>query len=421
MATDYTLDGSRIGIDGASSISWQGVCEALIADWDKSDQAIVAATAASGSHTPASESFQIRWRNKTDYPAGAFAALITGSGELRAGTSAGCITNTDPVGANCGCHDVALGDTEETENESPLQTASLSAGTKDYSIEVQACVDFSNALDGKEYEFELYSITGTASVGILTATITVTAPTVAYKDITLKVSLESNLTYKDITIKTTIESIPIFKDITLKTSFSAAPALAYKDITLKTTFESTLTYKDILLKTTLESIPTYKDVILKTTIQELVYKDIALKTSLEPGEVLVYKDITLKTTLESNLTYKDITLKTTLESIPTYKDVVLKITLESIPIYKDIELKTTLESNFIYKDIALKTSLVPEGVVYYYKDVSIKVSLYVEAVETINFISKINQIEELVSSITPIEEFISSINQTENFISKINS
>ena len=88
---------------------------------------IVAATAVSASHTPELQSFKIRWRNFTDSPAGAFTDLITGSGELRAGTSAGSITNTDPVGSGCGCQGASIGDSEECENESPLQTATLSA------------------------------------------------------------------------------------------------------------------------------------------------------------------------------------------------------------------------------------------------------------------------------------------------------
>ena len=257
--------------------------------------------------------------------------------------------------------------------------------------------------------------------------------TTAYKDITLKTSLESDLTYKDITLKITLDSLD-FKDIALKTSFSIAPSLAYKDITLKTSITSALTYKDITLKTTLESAPTYKDITVKTTLESaptykditlkttlesiptykdiafktsldsldykdiviktsfdaaplLDFKDIAIKVSFELGEVMDYKDITLKTTLESALTYKDvaiktsldlfeyteykdITLKTTLDSLD-YKDIALKTTLESIDIYKDITVKTTLESINIYKDITVKTTL--ESALTY-KDILLKAS-----------------------------------------------
>ena len=238
--------------------------------------------------------------------------------------------------------------------------------------------------------------------------------TTAYKDVSLKTTLESALTYKDITLKTTLESIPIYKDITLKTSLTefvyvdykdvalktTLHSLDYKDVTLKTSLESANIYKDITLKTSITSSPsykdialktsitsnnTYKDITLKTTLDSLDYKDVALKTTLnllgykdvtikvsfELGEVLVYKDIALKTSFTSALTYKDITLKTTLDSLD-YKDIVLKTSLESALTYKDIALKTTIESIPNYKDIALKISLIsPPN----YKDITLKTSL----------------------------------------------
>jgi len=170
MASDYTLDGGRVGLDGASSITWQEVCDTSVVDWVKTNKAIIAATCYSESHSPASESFKLRWRNATD--GGSFADLVTGSGELRAGASAGCITNTDPVGDECGCATYSVTDSEEVENETPLQTASLAATGKDTNIETQWCVDFSNALDGKEYEFELYSVTDGSSLGTLSCSVT---------------------------------------------------------------------------------------------------------------------------------------------------------------------------------------------------------------------------------------------------------
>jgi hypothetical protein len=93
-----------------------------VTDWVKTDEVIFSANAASGSHTPDVESFKLQWRNKSD--SGTFADLVTGSGELRAGTSAGCITH------------------------------------------------FTNALDGKEYAFQLYSVTTSSALGEFTPTIT---------------------------------------------------------------------------------------------------------------------------------------------------------------------------------------------------------------------------------------------------------
>lgn len=165
----YSVSGSRIGQDGASSISWQASCEVDVSGWVKTNKIIIAGVLTTGEHAPSAGSFQLRWRNVTD--AGSFAILVSGSGELRAGTSAGCITNTDPVGAFSGCAGATPTDDEEVENESPLQTASLQC-VRDEFIETQWCVDFSNALDGKEYEFELYNATATESCGTLAASIT---------------------------------------------------------------------------------------------------------------------------------------------------------------------------------------------------------------------------------------------------------
>ena len=163
--SDYDIDGGRIGIDGASSIGWVAACNTSSIAWNKANQAIIAANALSDSHTPASESFKLQWRNKSD--SGTFADLVTGSGELRAGTSAGCITNGDAVASQDGCGTGTMSNSEEVENETPLQTASI-AGTQNNHIETQWCVDFNNALDGKEYEFQLYSVTESASSGVFT-------------------------------------------------------------------------------------------------------------------------------------------------------------------------------------------------------------------------------------------------------------
>lgn len=168
--SDYVQAGNRIGKDGISSITWQSSCGIDVVDYTKADQAIIAAILTSSAHTPPLTSFQLRWRNFTDNPSGSFIAFTT-SGELQRGVSAGCISNTDPVADPSACAGT-VDASEEVENESPLQSASLSCAKNNY-IELQFCVDFSNALDGKEYEFELYDMTEGASCGTLAATITV--------------------------------------------------------------------------------------------------------------------------------------------------------------------------------------------------------------------------------------------------------
>jgi hypothetical protein len=164
--SSYDYNNARIGIDGAVSISWQAVCGTSVIDWDKSDKAIIAVFVTDDSHNPPLEAFKLRWKNLTD--GGSFADLTT-SGELQRGASAGCISNGDPVGSSAGCQ-TADAD-EEVENESPLLSGSLECNQNGY-IETQWCVDFSSALDGKEYQFEIYSNTESAAIGTLTPTIT---------------------------------------------------------------------------------------------------------------------------------------------------------------------------------------------------------------------------------------------------------
>jgi len=152
--SDYSLINERIGIDGVSTITWQGACDhAGLTDWSVDDQAIVSIYVQSVSHTPATRSFQLRWRNKTDNPTGSFSTFSLVAGELRSGVSAGAITNGDPVGGSAGCQTTE--DSEEVENETPLQSQSFSPSQNAY-LEVQYCLDFSYALAGKEYEFEVH-------------------------------------------------------------------------------------------------------------------------------------------------------------------------------------------------------------------------------------------------------------------------
>lgn len=170
--SDYVVTDARIGTDGASSITWQEICGDPTIDWDTAVKAIIAVFCNSSAHTPDAEAFKLRWRNLTDNPSGSFVDL-TDTGELQRGASGGAITNADPVGDGAGC-ETPIDDSEEVENESPLLSASLVATQNDY-IETQWCVDFSSALAGKEYQFELYSNTAGASCGTVTPTITVVA------------------------------------------------------------------------------------------------------------------------------------------------------------------------------------------------------------------------------------------------------
>lgn len=101
--------------------------------------------------------------------------------------------------------------------------------------------------------------------------------TTAYKDVPLKISIESEDIFKDVPLKLGIESEDIYKDLPLKLSVESADS--YKDLPLKVSMDIEV-FKDVPLKTSIESAFTYQDVPLKITVSAEVFKDIPLKVSI---------------------------------------------------------------------------------------------------------------------------------------------
>jgi len=250
--SDYSLTNERIGIDGAVSITWQGACDhAGLTDWSVDDQAIVSIYVQSISHTPATRSFQLRWRNKTD--SGTFATLSLVTGEVRSGVSAGCIANGDPVGGSAGCQTTESD--EEVENETPLQSVSFSPSQNAY-IEVQYCLDFSNALAGKEYEFEVHD--GGDQVGVVTPTITTAAGAATNSvDLLSDALIWATATPKDL-LSDALMKKPISVDL-LSDALMKAPKT--KDLLSDALIYGTATPKDLLSDAVIYVTGTPKDLL----------------------------------------------------------------------------------------------------------------------------------------------------------------
>lgn len=177
--------------------------------------------------------------------------------------------------------------------------------------------------------------------------------TTAYKDVPLKVSIESEDIFKDVPLKLGVESEDIYKDLPLKLSVESAD-----------------TFQDIPLKISVD-IENFKDVPLKLSIEsEDSYKDLPLKVSVD---IEVLKDIPLKISVESEYIFKDVPLKVSVSSVTQFKDVPLKLSIESEYMYKDIPLKTSIESAFTYQDVPLKITVSAEV----FKDIPLKVSILV--------------------------------------------
>jgi hypothetical protein len=199
----------------------------------------------------------------------------------------------------------------------------------------------------------------------------------AYKDIPLKTSLESETIYKDLPLRTSVFSFTC-KDVPLKTSVEAED---FNDIPLKTSVD-VLNIKDLPLKASILSEDIYKDVSLKTDLEsENIYGDIPLKVSLNVEQL---KNIPLRSSIESEIKDRSIQLKATISilvcrdvqlassiDIEKFKDVILRASISDDEI-KYVPLKASIESETLYKDISLQTTI--ETIVY--KGVQLKVSIF---------------------------------------------
>ncbi|KKN86544.1 hypothetical protein LCGC14_0267200 [marine sediment metagenome] len=173
-ASDYDSEGGRIAKDHATTMTWEAACGVDVTGWVKTNKLILSYGIVSTKHTPTAASFTLQWRNVTD--AGSFTNLVSGSGELRTGVSAGLLVNNDPIGDSAGCESGTLdSESHEIDTESPYTTASVT-GTQNNGIEFQFLIDMSNALDNKQYEFRLYDETqGSALSTTLAAQVTTEA------------------------------------------------------------------------------------------------------------------------------------------------------------------------------------------------------------------------------------------------------
>lgn len=162
--TPFTLSGSRIA--NASRV-WQAAEDSPISNWDKTKDFIVAIASESAAHATADGTLQIYWRNKTD--GGSFVPLGN-TGELTYNGVTNLVNDnpvtTDEKGCTSGLATFVDGIEREGANDCVTSLG------RDEWTEHQWAIDASNALDGKEYEFQLYDLTEGASVGTCLATLT---------------------------------------------------------------------------------------------------------------------------------------------------------------------------------------------------------------------------------------------------------
>lgn len=163
------ISGSRIADDAEA---YQAVCDANVPSWTKTDDFILVVQFGT-SKGPIARAYKLMWRNVTD--GGSFAD-VTGSGEITFNATTSLIDD-DPFTPNTGCTADEPDPQNGLENEGDniLPNSGTYSLADDYYTEFAFALDCSNAIDGKEYAFQLYDVTESAIIGVAGATITMWA------------------------------------------------------------------------------------------------------------------------------------------------------------------------------------------------------------------------------------------------------
>jgi len=170
--TDFSLSGSRIA--NATRV-WQANEDIDIADWDKTNDFIIAAAVGCGAHASGDETLQIRWRDVND--GGSFVAL-SNTGELTWSATTDLVNDNALETGEKGCTSALTTFVNGLEKEGANDAATV-VGNDEWT-EHHWAIDCNGADDGHEYEFEIYSTTEGDSVGTCLATITMATGAVTH-------------------------------------------------------------------------------------------------------------------------------------------------------------------------------------------------------------------------------------------------
>lgn len=168
----FTVSGSRIA---NATRTWQAAEDTPVTNWNKANDFIVAIAFESSAHASAAGNLRIYWRNKTD--GGSFTSLYT-YGEITYFGETDLVNDNAVVTGEKGCTSLLTTFVDGVEREG--ENEYYKGLGNDEWTECHWAVDASNALPGKEYEFELYDRTEGAHVGVCLATLTIKAAAPAY-------------------------------------------------------------------------------------------------------------------------------------------------------------------------------------------------------------------------------------------------
>lgn len=169
MGASYLHYSSRIA---NASRAWQAVCETNKADWDKSNEFIIAMVATTDTHSGDSSQFKLQW-GVGEAPSSW--SDLAASGAMKFGSNTVLVDGTTPIeeANRSGCHQGTLEDSDE--NEGDGTTTLLATTAKDNCVEAQFAVNPADAADGETYSFRLYDITVGAALGVAGASIVILA------------------------------------------------------------------------------------------------------------------------------------------------------------------------------------------------------------------------------------------------------
>jgi len=164
------LSASRIA--NASRVDQSGSDDGDVIDWVKANEFILA-TLVSTSKGPIDRQYRLHWRNVTD--GGSFAEVAsTGQVKWAAAADTVLVDGTTLTSGNKLCSTVVgtWQDGMENEEDNLLPDATTYSLADEYYSEFQWGLSLDDALDGKQYEFELYDVTEGTVIATCLAQIT---------------------------------------------------------------------------------------------------------------------------------------------------------------------------------------------------------------------------------------------------------
>ncbi len=279
LTTYYVvLDATRIA---NATRTWQAACDTVVTNWTKTNEFIIDFQVGT-SKGPIDRAYKLQWRNKTDNPTGSFTDV--GTGDILAGTATDLVDGNAVVwaeAAQCPSAEPTFQDGMENEGDNILPDSGVYSLADEYYTNFQWALNPSNALDSKEYEFQLYDVTEGAAIGIGLATITIAAGVTTYTktftaDGILKATFTKTFAVDAILVNVRTKTFTV--DAILKATLTKTFA---SDALLQATSTKTFSADAILIKVQTKTFTA--DAILKATLTKTFSADaLLLQTQTKP-------------------------------------------------------------------------------------------------------------------------------------------